>query len=101
MRSQRAAIRSTLRSRSRRGLWQIMNDTELAAVLADEFGHVKNPDILSSSVAATLASAITYLAQMAMWLGGAARDDRDRREGSPFGMLLMIFLAPLAAGLIQ
>ena len=83
------------------GILQIMNDQELAAVLAHELGHVKNRDILISSVAATLASAITYLAQMAMWFGGAARYDRDRREGSPFGMLLMIFLAPLAAGLIQ
>jgi heat shock protein HtpX len=83
------------------GILQIMKDRELAAVLAHELGHVKNRDILISSVAATLASAITYLAQMAMWFGGATRDDRDRREGNPFGMLLMIFLAPLAAGLIQ
>jgi len=83
------------------GILQIMKDRELVAVLAHELGHVKNRDILISSVAATLASAITYLAQMAMWFGGAARDDRDRREGNPFGMLLMIFLAPLAAGLIQ
>jgi heat shock protein HtpX len=83
------------------GILQIMKDRELAAVLAHELGHVKNRDILISSVAATLASAITYLAQMAMWFGGASRDDRDRRDGNPFGMLLMIFLAPLAAGLIQ
>lgn len=83
------------------GILQIMKDRELAAVLAHELGHVKNRDILISSVAATLASAITYLAQMAMWFGGGGRDDRDRRDGNPFGMLLMIFLAPLAAGLIQ
>jgi heat shock protein HtpX len=77
-----------------------MKDRELSAVLAHELGHVKNRDILISSIAATLASAITYLAQMAMWFGGA-RDDRDRRGGNPFAMLLMIVLAPLAAGLIQ
>lgn len=82
------------------GILQIMKDSELTAVLAHELGHVKNRDILISSVAATLASAITYLAHMAMWFGGA-RDDRDRRDGSPLASLLMIFLAPFAAGLIQ
>jgi heat shock protein HtpX len=82
------------------GILQIMKDRELTAVLAHELGHVKNRDILISSIAATLASAITYLAQMAMWFGGG-RDDRDRRGGNPFALLLMIFLAPLAAGLIR
>jgi heat shock protein HtpX len=77
-----------------------MKDRELSAVLAHELGHVKNRDILISSIAATLASAITYLAQMAMWFGGS-RDDRDRRGGNPFALLLMIFLAPLAAALIR
>jgi heat shock protein HtpX len=82
------------------GILEIMPDRELSAVLAHELGHVKNRDILISSIAATLASAITYLAQMAMWFGGA-RDDRDRRSGNPFALLLMVILAPLAAGLIQ
>jgi heat shock protein HtpX len=82
------------------GILQIMKDRELSAVLAHELGHVKNRDILISSIAATLASAITYLAQMAMWFG-SGRDDRDRRGGNPFALLLMIVLAPLAAGLIQ
>jgi heat shock protein HtpX len=82
------------------GILQIMKDRELSAVLAHELGHVKNRDILISSIAATLASAITYLAQMAMWFGGS-RDDRDRRGGNPFALLLMIFLAPLAAALIR
>jgi len=82
------------------GILQIMKDPELTAVLAHELGHVKNRDILISSIAATMASAITYLAQMAMWFGGS-RDDRDRRSGSPIAALLMIFLAPLAAGLIR
>jgi heat shock protein HtpX len=82
------------------GILQLMNDDELAAVLAHELGHVKNRDILISSIAATLASAITYLAQMAMWFGGRRRygDDRSR---SPIGTLLMVFLAPMAAGLIR
>ena len=82
------------------GILELMNDDELAAVLAHELGHVKNRDILISSVAATLASAITFLAQMAMWFGGGQRGT-GRRERSPMGGLLMIFLAPMAAGLIR
>jgi len=82
------------------GILQLMKDDELAAVLAHELGHVKNRDILISSIAATLASAITYLAQMAMWFGGGRRD-ADRRGRSPIAGLLMICLAPMAAGLIR
>jgi heat shock protein HtpX len=82
------------------GILQLMNDDELAAVLAHELGHVKNRDILISSIAATLASAITYLAQMAMWFGGR-RQYGDDRSRSPIGTLLMLFLAPMAAGLIR
>jgi heat shock protein HtpX len=82
------------------GILQIMKDDELAAVLAHELGHVKNRDILISSIAATLASAITYLARMAMWFGDGRRQT-GRRDRSPIGGLLMIFLAPMAAGLIR
>jgi heat shock protein HtpX len=82
------------------GILQLMKDDELAAVLAHELGHVKNRDILISSIAATIASAITYLARMAMWFGGG-RNESGRRHRSPIGGLLMIFLAPLAAGLIR
>ena len=83
------------------GILQLMNNDELAAVLAHELGHVKNRDILISSIAATLASAITYLARMAMWFGGGRREETGRRDRSPIGGLLMIFLAPLAASLIR
>jgi heat shock protein HtpX len=83
------------------GILQLMKDDELAAVLAHELGHVKNRDILISSIAATLASAITYLARMAMWFGGGRREETGRRDRSPIGGLLMIFLAPMAAGLIR
>ena len=82
------------------GILQLMKDDELAAVLAHELGHVKNRDILISSIAATIASAITYLARMAMWFGGGRRET-GRRDRSPIGGLLMIFLAPIAAGLIR
>ena len=82
------------------GILQLMKDDELAAVLAHELGHVKNRDLLIGSIAATLASAITYLARMAMWFGSGRRET-GRRDRSPVGGLLMIFLAPMAAGLIR
>jgi len=85
------------------GILNLLNDEELEGVLAHELGHVNNRDILISSVAATLAGAITYLAQVAKWgmiFGGfGGRDNRDR--GGGLAGLLMIFLAPLAAMLIQ
>lgn len=80
------------------GLLQMMNDRELEGVLAHELGHVLHRDILISSIAATLAAAITHLAYMAMWFGGGGRDDEDR---SPWAGLLMILLAPIASMLIQ
>lgn len=85
------------------GILNLLNDEELEGVLAHELGHVNNRDILISSVAATIAGAITMLASMARWgmiFGGfGGRDDRDR--GGGIGALLMLFLAPLAASLIQ
>jgi heat shock protein HtpX len=85
------------------GILNLLNDEELEGVLAHELGHVNNRDILISSVAATVAGAITMLASMARWgmlFGGfGGRDDRDR--GGGIGALLMLFLAPVAASLIQ
>ena len=81
------------------GILNLLNDEELAGVLAHELGHVNNRDILISSIAATIAGAITYLAQMgkfAMIFGGMDRDNRDRG-----GLLMLILLAPIAAMLIQ
>jgi heat shock protein HtpX len=80
------------------GVLQLMNDRELEGVVAHELGHVKNRDILTSSVAATLAAAITFLARMAFWFGG--RDDENER-GSGWAGLIMLILAPIAAMLIQ
>jgi heat shock protein HtpX len=82
------------------GILQLMTDNELAAVLAHELGHIKSRDILISSIAATLGTAITYLAQIAMWSGGGHRG-RNGKSVNPLASLLMIFLAPLAAGLIR
>jgi heat shock protein HtpX len=81
------------------GILQLMSDSELEAVLGHELGHVKHRDILISSVAATLAAAITFMARMAFWFGGSGRDDNNR--GGAMGGLLMLILAPIAAMLIQ
>ena len=54
-----------------------MNDREVEGVLAHELGHVKNRDILTSSIAATIAAAITFVARMAMWMGPRHSDDED------------------------
>jgi heat shock protein HtpX len=82
------------------GLLALMNNRELEGVIAHELGHVKNRDILTSSIAATLAAALTHLAYFAMWFGGGRGDDEEGGPG-PLGGILMIILAPLAAGLIQ
>jgi heat shock protein HtpX len=84
------------------GLLELMNDREVEGVLAHELAHVKNRDILTSSIAATIAAAITFAARMAMWMpiGGAHRDDEEG-GGSIFGAMLMMILAPIAAMLIQ
>ena len=83
------------------GILALLTDEELEGVLAHELGHVKNRDILTSSIAATLAGAITLLARLgwfASLFGGGG--GRGRRDGGTAG-LLMIVLAPIAAGLIQ
>lgn len=80
------------------GILEVMDDRELEGVLAHELGHVQNRDILISSVAATLAAAITSLARMAFFFGGRRDDDDD---GGIWGGLLMMILAPVAAMLIQ
>jgi heat shock protein HtpX len=84
------------------GILGLLNDEELEGVLAHELGHVGNRDILISSVAATIAGAITMLASMgrfAMIFGGGG-GDRDRRGGGLAG-LFMLIVAPIAASLIQ
>ena len=80
------------------GILGLLSDEELEGVLAHELGHVNNRDILISSIAATIAGAITYLARFGFFFGGMG--DRDDRRGVG-GSLLMLILAPIAAVLIQ
>ena len=84
------------------GLLELMNDDELEGVIAHELSHVRNYDILTTSIAATLAGAITWIASMGRWalLFGGFGGDRDRRGGG-LEAILMLILAPLAALLVQ
>ena len=85
------------------GLLELMNDEELEGVIAHELSHVRNYDILISSIAATLAGAIVHLASMGRWamIFGGWGGDRDDRDGGGIAAILMLFLAPLAAMLLQ
>src|SRR3970282_3043936 len=79
------------------GIPRILTEREWRAVIGHEMGHVKNRDILTSSIVATIAGAISLIAQILMWssiFGG-------RRGGNPFVMLAIIVLAPISASLIQ
>ena len=89
---QHAAVAAT------EGILQLLDDHELAGVVAHELAHVKNRDILISSVAATLAAAIMMVARFA-WLFGGSRDDRQGQN--PVAMLATLLVAPIAAMLIQ
>jgi heat shock protein HtpX len=81
------------------GIMRVLSENELEGVIAHELAHVKNRDILTSSIAATLAAAIMMVARMAMFFGGG----RDERGGgsNPIVLLAMMILAPLAAVVIQ
>lgn len=81
------------------GLLQLMNDREVEAVIGHELGHILNRDILVSSIAATVATAITFLARSVMFFG--PRRDDEEEGGGLLGGLAMMILAPIAAMLIQ
>lgn len=79
------------------GIMEILDDNELKAVLAHELGHVKNRDMLVSTIAACLAGAISYLAQIAFFFGGSDEDGGS----NPIVAIAMMLLAPFAAMIIQ
>jgi heat shock protein HtpX len=82
------------------GILQLMDDSELQGVVAHELGHVLNRDILISSIAGTIAAAITALSRFAFFFGGGgSRDDRDRGNGAE--ALIMMILGPIAAMMVQ
>src|SRR5665213_1335547 len=84
------------------GLLELMSDDELEGVIAHELSHVRNYDILTTSIAATLAGAITWIASMGRWamiFGGFG--GRDENRGGGIAGLLMLIVAPIAALLIQ
>jgi heat shock protein HtpX len=86
------------------GLMDLMNDDELEGVIAHELSHVRNYDILTTSIAATLAGAITMIASMGRWamiFGGMGGSRDDERGGGGLAAILMILVAPIAALLIQ
>jgi heat shock protein HtpX len=85
------------------GVLSLLTDAELEGVVAHELAHVKNRDILISSVAATLAAAIMMVGRMMGWAAmfGGVGGRSDRRDGNPLALLAMIILAPMAALLIQ
>ena len=85
------------------GILRIMNESELEGVLAHELSHVLNRDMLISTVAATVAGAISMIASIARWglmFGGGSRDD-EGRSANPIALLLTVILAPIAALVIQ
>jgi len=93
---QHAAVAAT------EGILQLLTEDELGGVMAHELSHVSHRDILIGTVAATIAGAISYLAQMAQWamiFGGGRRDSDE--GGSPVAALVMMIVAPIAAMLIQ
>ena len=98
-RSRRVAIRAMRPWRRPRASCQALREPELEGVIAHELAHVKNRDILISSIAATIAAAIMMVARMAMFFGGS-RDDRNGGT-NPIVLIGMMILAPLAAVLIQ
>jgi heat shock protein HtpX len=86
------------------GIMRILDERELDGVIAHELSHIKNRDTLIMTVTATLAGAITYMAQMAQWaamFGGRRSDDEDSGGGGALGAILMAVVAPIAAMLIQ
>jgi heat shock protein HtpX len=80
-----------------RGITQLLSETELRGVIAHELAHIRNRDILTTSIAAAIGGAITYLGYMLLFMGG----DDDESPLGLVGALAMVLLAPIAATIIQ
>lgn len=83
------------------GIMELLDERELRGVLGHELSHVYNRDILTSSVAAALASVVMFLAHMAWWMPMGTNGDNGRENNNAFGALLLMILGPLAASILQ
>ncbi|MBI5560745.1 MAG: zinc metalloprotease HtpX [Deltaproteobacteria bacterium] len=85
------------------GITRLLTKEELSGVLAHELSHIKNRDVLISTIAATIAGAISYISRIAMWSSmlGARRSDRDEGGGNAIALIFMMVVAPMAAFIIQ
>ncbi|MBI5286127.1 MAG: zinc metalloprotease HtpX [Deltaproteobacteria bacterium] len=83
------------------GIMRILTREELAGVIGHELAHIRNRDILISTIAATIAGAISYLAHMAQWAAIFGGRGNDERGGNPLALIFMMVIAPLAATIIQ
>ena len=83
------------------GILQLLSEDEMEGVIAHELAHVKHRDILTGTIVASMAGAITFLTRMAMYASLFGGGSRDRENSNPIGELLLLILAPIAAMLIQ
>lgn len=84
-----------------RGIMRLLSREELSGVMAHELTHIQNRDILISTISATIAGAISYLAHMAQWAAMFGSSRNDERGGNPIALIAMMIIAPLAAMIIQ
>jgi heat shock protein HtpX len=83
------------------GILHLLSEDELEGVIAHELAHIKHRDILIATLVASMAGTITFVARMAMYASMFGGGSRDRENSNPFGQILLIILAPIAAMLIQ
>ena len=83
------------------GIMRLLSREELSGVMAHELAHIQNRDILISTISATIAGAISYLAHMAQWAAMFGSSRNDERGGNPIALIAMMIIAPLAAMIIQ
>ncbi|MEK7829144.1 MAG: zinc metalloprotease HtpX, partial [Deltaproteobacteria bacterium] len=83
------------------GIMRLLTKEELTGVIGHELAHIQNRDILISTISATIAGAISYLAHMAQWAAMFGGSRNDERGGNPISLIVMMIVAPLAAMVIQ